>query len=109
MFKENIDKLPNGIDNNYVWENMDDKLMAELRYKDLQLKVYSDMPDMHLYTSYNLHTDTSKDNRAYGKYDAVCLECQFYPNSINYEGYIKPILKKGETASHYIRYEVIEK
>lgn len=109
LFNDNLSKLDKGIDNNYVFEVMGDKLMAELTNDKLQLNVYSDLPDMHLYTSYNLHTDTSKDNRAYGKYDAVCLECQFYPNSINYDGYIKPILKKGETASHYIRYEVIEK
>ena len=105
----NISKLENGIDNNYVFEKMGDKLMAELRYKDLQLKVYSDMPDMHLYTSGNLINCTGKDNKTYKKFSAVCLECQFYPNGINYDSFIKPILKKGEEVTHYIKYEIISK
>ena len=105
----NISKLENGIDNNYVFEKMGDKLMAELRYKNLQLKVYSDLPDMHLYTSGSLNDCTGKYNKAYKKYSAVCLECQFYPNGINYDSFIKPILKKDEEVTHYIKYEIISK
>lgn len=95
-----------GIDNNYVWENMDDKLMAQLRYKDNKMNVYSDLPDMHVYTAYWLGNCTGKYNKQYGRFGAVCLECQFYPNAINYDKFIKPILRKGEVSKHYIRYEI---
>lgn len=107
--KKNIESLANGIDNNYAWEVMGDKLMAELRNNSLQLNVYSDLPDMHLYTSGNLTPCVGKYGKKYDRFSAVCLECQFYPNGINYEGFIKPILKKGEKQTHYIRYEVIGK
>lgn len=104
--KENIDKLPNGIDNNYVWETTDDKLMATLRNNKLSMNVYSDMPDMHLYTGNFLNGSMGKYNKPNKKHAGLCLECQFYPNAINYSKYIKPILKKDETVTYYIRYEV---
>jgi len=95
------------IDNNYVWENMDDKLMCELKNDKLQLNIYSDLPDMHVYTAYYLSTDTSKTSKAYGKYDGIALEAQFYPNGINYgDHYLSPVIRKGEEVSHYIRYQI---
>ena len=109
VINNNLSKLKDGIDNNYVFEKMGDKLMAELKYQNLHLKVYSDMPDMHLYTSGNLVTCKGKENREYKKFSGVCLECQYYPNGINYDSFIKPILKKDEEATHYIRYEIISK
>lgn len=106
---DNLKKLENGIDNNYSWEVIGDKLMSELKNDRLQLNVYSDLPDMHLYTSGNLTPCMGKYGKEYDRFSAVCLECQFYPNGINYEGFIKPILKKNEKVSHYIKYEVISK
>ena len=106
LVNDNLSKLECGIDNNYVWEEMSDKLMATLKSDKLALSVYSDLPDMHLYTGYYLNGEQGKYGRTYKKFDALCLECQYFPNGINYDKYIKPILKKGETMSHYIRYEV---
>lgn len=98
--------LNHGIDNNYVWENLDDKLMASLRNDRLVLNVYSDLPDMHLYTAYYLKDITGKYGVPYVPYKGVCFEAQYYPNGINYENYLKPILKKDSEVSHYIRYEI---
>lgn len=106
LLKENLDKLPCGIDNNYVWEYMGDKLMAEIKSDHIQLNVHSDLPDMHLYTAYYLNGEIGKDNKVYKPYDGICFESQFYPNGINYGKYILPILKKDGVMSHYIRYEV---
>ena len=95
------------IDNNYVWENLEDKLMCELKNDKLQLNIYSDLPDMHVYTAYYLGTDTGKENKPYEQYGGIALEAQFYPNGINYgDKYLLPILKKGEQAKHYIRYQL---
>lgn len=104
--EDNLSKLECGIDNNYVWETIGDKLMATVKNEHIQLSVYSDLPDMHLYTAYYLNGELGKYGKKYDKYSALCLECQYYPNGINYDNYIKPILKKGETMSHYIRYEI---
>ena len=101
---DNLTTIKN-IDNNYVFEVMEDKLMAELKNNKLKLSVYSDLPDMHLFTASSLNTDTSKNNVPYKSYEGLALECQFYPNGINYgDNYILPILKKGEKMHHYMRY-----
>lgn len=104
---DNLKGLEHGIDNNYVWEDTEDKLMAQLKNEKLQLNVYSDLPDMHVYTAYYLNGEKGKYGRTYEKYAGIALECQYYPNGINYgDRYLLPILKKGEKMSHYIRYEV---
>lgn len=104
---DNLSRLETGIDNNYVWENLEDKLMCELKNDKIQLNVYSDLPDMHVYTAYYLNGEIGKHNKVYRQYGGIALECQYYPNGINYgDKYLLPILKKGETATHYIRFEV---
>lgn len=104
--KANLDKVPSGIDNNYVWETMEDKLMATLKNDKLSMNVYSDMPDMHFYTGNFLNGSMGKYGKPNKKHAGLCLECQYYPNAINYSDYIKPILRKGETKTHYIKYEI---
>ena len=107
--KDNLSQLKAGIDNNYVWEDMSEKLMAELKNDRLQLNVYSDLPDMHVYTAYYLNGEKGKYGRTYHRAGAICLECQYYPNSINYgDHYLLPILRKGETMKHHIRFELID-
>jgi len=104
--KDNLAKLTNGIDNNYVWEEMGDKLLCEYRNDKIQLNVYSDMPDMHIYTANFLNDMHGKNGKVSNKFGAICFEAQYYPNGINYDKYIKPILKTNETRINYIRYEV---
>lgn len=104
--KSNLDKIDCGIDNNYVWETMEDKLMATLKSKKLSMNVYSDLPDMHLYTGNFLNDSNGKYGMKNKKHAGLCLECQFYPNAINYSDYIKPILKKDMNKTHYIKYEI---
>ena len=106
LIADNLKEIDN-IDNNYVFETMGEKLMAELKNDKLKLSVYSDLPDMHLYTASSLNTDTGKDGVPYEGYGGLALECQFFPNAINYgDKYILPILRKGDKVSHYIRYEL---
>lgn len=104
---DSLERLSTGIDNNYVWENTDDKLMCELSNDSLSLKVYSDLPDMHVYTGYYLNGEEGKYGQVYVPYKGIALECQYYPNGINYgDRYLLPVLKKGQKMSHYIRYEI---
>ena len=109
LLKNNLSKFSKGIDNNYFFEDkgFDDKIMASLKYNNLILNVYSDLPDMHLYTASALDKCTGKNNMTYKKYSGICFECQYYPNSINYDSYIKPIIKANDPITHYIRYEII--
>lgn len=103
---DQLSKLENGIDHNYVWENMNDKLMCSYRNENHQLNVYSDLPDMHIYTANYLGDVIGKYGKKYSKQAAICFECQFYPNGINYDNYIKPILKANDVSKHYMRLEI---
>ena len=97
----------NGYDHNFVYENMNDKIMASIRTSDLMMNIYSDLPGMHIYTANFLDgMCEGKEGNFYGKNNGICFECQFYPNSINYDEFIKPLIMKGEAVKHYIRYEL---
>ena len=111
LLKNNLFKFSSGIDNNYFFEDkgLDEKEMVSLKYKNLILNIYSDLPDMHLYTANVLNKCVGKNNTIYKKHSGICFECQFYPNSINYNRYIKPIIKADEPVTHYIRYEIVSK
>ena len=103
---DNLSRLEKGIDNNYVWEVMGDKLMAQLKNERYLFSVYSDLPDMHLYTGNMLAEQTGKYGVKYTKHKGLCLECQFFPNGINYgDKYLSAVLRKGESTTHYMRYE----
>ena len=106
MGHENL-KIASGYDHNYVFENLDVKEMCTLKGDTLQLDIISDCPDMHVYGGNFL------DGECKGKYgdyyqakSAICFECQYYPNAINYEGFYKPILKANERKTHFMEYVV---
>lgn len=100
--------LARGLDHNFVFENFDEKLVAELCYKDRHLKVTSDLPGMHIYTANYLDGEVrGKKGRYYKEHDGVCFECQYYPNAINYENYLKPILYKNQKMQHFIKYTIV--
>lgn len=104
-FKIGHDNLSNGgIDHNYVYETLNEKEMAIYRSDDLKLTVTSDLPDMHIYTANYLGPVKGKNNLTYGQYDGICFECQYYPNGINYEGILKPIIKANVPVKHFIKY-----
>ena len=105
--KDALNQLPKGIDNNFVWENNDDKMTGKFRNEKLQISVYTDLPDMQIYTASYLDGEKGKYGKVYEPYMAICMECQYFPNAINYEDhYLLPILKAGEKKINYIRYEI---
>ena len=91
-----------GIDHNYVYENFDKKLVAKLRNAKRELTIYSDLPDLQVYTACGF--DLVDGKKRYPQYGGVALEPQFAPNAINYDKFIKPILKKNETKAYSIEY-----
>jgi aldose 1-epimerase len=57
----------------------------------------TDLPGVQFYAG-NCITpgQTGKGGVVYGKRHGFCLESQYYPNSINQEGFASPLLKAGE-------------
>lgn len=61
------------------------------------MEAFTDLPGFQFYAG-NFITENEKGKKGavYGKRHGFCLETQFYPNSINQEGFAKPVLRAGE-------------
>lgn len=72
------------------------------------MEVYTTKPGVQLYTGNFLDgTDIGKGNVPYNKRNALCLETQFYPNSIKHKHFPSPILKAGEEYNHITTYKFL--
>ncbi len=58
---------------------------------------YTDLPGVQFYAGNVLDCVAGKAGARYAPRHGFCLETQFYPNSINQEGFASPVLKAGET------------
>lgn len=109
--KENFDKNEEnfsngGIDHNYIFGDLKDKEVAILKNDKLSLTVTSDLPCVHVYTSNFVDELDGKDNLKYHKHWGICIECDYYPNGINYKDVLVPIIKANEEVKHYIKYTI---
>ncbi len=104
---ENLSK--NGLDHNYVFENMDYKEMGRLRNEKLELVVSSDLPGIHIYTANYLGDIIGKNNQDYHDYYGICFECQYYPNAMHYEKFLKPYIYANKIVKHGITYTLNER
>lgn len=59
------------------------------------MAVITDCPGVQVYTA-NFTDTTGKGGVYYGKRSGVCLETQFYPDSLNHPEWPQPIVKAGE-------------
>ncbi len=96
-----------GYDHNYIL-NGEYAACAESAKTGISMKLYTDMPCVQFYSSGSMGNSEGKTG-VYGKWYGFCLEPQYAPNAINTDGFEKPILKAGESKSHYIRYEFSRK
>ena len=60
------------------------------------MTVYTDLPGVQFYAGNCISPVTGKGGVRYGKRYALCLETQYFPNSINQEGFLKPVFDAGE-------------
>ena len=70
------------------------------------MDVYSDLPGIQFYSGNFLDSRPpfGKGGRPINRRDGLCLETQFYPNSLRFANFEKPILKKGERYHHVTVY-----
>ena len=76
---------------------------AESLATGIKMDVYTDLPCLQFYSGGQLSGAVGK-NGIYNRYAGFCLEPQFCPNAVNLHGFAIPILRRGETASHYIKF-----
>ena len=90
-------RLGHGYDHHFISKE-DDKLILDCYGDKCELKIYSDLPGLQMYTA----------NFLPEKRSAVCFETQYYPNAINYENRVSPILKKDTVVRHRTKYIISE-
>ena len=60
------------------------------------MAVSTDCPGLQLYSGNFLEDEVGKDGAVYCRRSGVCLETQFYPNSVNNPQWSQPITRAGE-------------
>ena len=60
------------------------------------MAVYTDCPGVQFYAGNFLNGLSGKDNTVYGKRSGICLETQYYPDSIHHPEWPQPVTKAGE-------------
>ena len=91
-------KFGNGFDHNFVIDGYDGTLreVAKACYDGRVMTVLSDLPGIQFYAGNMISPLKGKNGVTYGKRTAFCLETQFYPNSINQEGFAKPVIEANK-------------
>ena len=74
------------------------KKMAEAYCEQtgITMEAFTDCCGMQFYAGNFITEQKGKGGVDYGKRHGFCLESQYYPNSINQEGFASPLLKAGE-------------
>ena len=87
--------LQGGYDHNWeVWSNPCAILSDPVSGRTMS--VFTDRPGMQFYAGNFIVDEAGKDGIHYGKRSGICLETQFFPNSINNPEWAQPIVRKGE-------------
>ena len=97
-----------GYDHNFVIDKEGDgvELCAILsdEKSGRSMSTYTDLPGVQFYAGNCIAYQYGKGNRAYGRRCGVCLETQYFPNSINEKNFASPLLKAGEKFHSVTRY-----
>ena len=96
-FTYNFDQieLANGYDHNFVLDNYDLQVREIAKVTDdrsgIWMKVFTDLPGVQFYTGNWINVKKAKGGVSYGPRQGLCLETQYYPNSVNEDKFPKPL------------------
>lgn len=88
-------RLQNGYDHNFEVFANPCAILASPE-TGITMAVSTDLPGVQLYSGNFMEHEEGKNGIVYGKRSGVCLETQFYPNSVNYPSWPQPITKAEE-------------
>ncbi len=101
-------RFAGGYDHNWATDDWDGqvRLIAVVKSpEDLRtMEVYTDLPGVQFYAGNFIDDQTGKEGAAYGKRSGLCLETQFYPDSINKPGFPSAVFgpeRKYESTTVY--------
>lgn len=89
-----------GYDHNYAIDKSTSGMEKVARLyspeSGISMEVYTDCIGIQLYTGNFVGGQIGKGGVKYARRDGVCLETQYYPNSINETNFVTPLTKAGE-------------
>lgn len=91
-------KLVKGYDHNYVVDDFDGSLrkIAVATAAGRTMEVYSDLPGVQFYAGNCITPVEGKNGVLYKERCGFCLETQYFPNSINQKGFLRPVFEAGK-------------
>ncbi len=100
-----------GLDHNFKIETYDGTLQLAAVLSEhttgRKLCYYTSMPGVQVYTGNHLDgAFQGKHGRTHLQHSGVCLETQYFPNAINQDNFLSPILEAGTTKTYYNRIEL---
>ena len=102
-----IEKKGSGFDENFIIRSKS-KLVSRLLSKKnkIELSLYSNQPGVQFYTGQHLKYHSK--NKIIKKYQGLCLETQFYPNSPNNKKFPSTLITPNNTYNHNMRFVINE-
>ncbi len=87
-----------GYDHNYVIDKTGQVVTTvEERTAGIRMEVITDLPGIQFYAGNFIRDNLSgKDGAVYGKRCGLCLETQYFPDSVNQEAFKSPVFAAGE-------------
>lgn len=88
-------RLGGGYDHNFILSSAQAAVVRS-RQSGIEMKVFTDMPGMQLYSANFLSARRGKGGHELRSGYALCLETQLFPNAMNCYGFPSPVLHAGE-------------
>lgn len=85
-----------GLDHSFLFTSKENQVTLYSPDTNIELSVSTTLPCAQLYSANYLNGQEDKYGNTMHKHDALCIETQFLPDSINKEQEPKVILKKGD-------------
>jgi aldose 1-epimerase len=103
--------LGGGYDHNWVLSNDAHRAPAPaavLECNGLSMSCITTKPGIQFYSGNMMQGETGKGGAVYSKRTGLCLETQYWPNSVNTPQFPAPVLRKGEVYNHKTIYKFRE-
>ena len=101
-------KAGQGYDHNFVLRDSGDSLKSCAEVYEPKhgrvMTVATTLPGLQFYTGNMMTADTGKEGARYDRRNGLCLETQFFPNSLNHKHFPSPIFEAGEPFRHQTVY-----
>ena len=100
-----------GYDHNFVIDNWDKSLKCFAKVEDRKsgrtMEVYTDLPGVQFYAGNFISPQTGKAGAKYTKRCGLCLETQFYPDSVNKPSFPSCVFGPGNDYSSKTVYKFV--